>query len=227
MIKSILDRNKYGELSWSVKDKNAYKEFSTSDEAIDWGNTHYKDWATSYKKVFYLAKGFIKSSLADAPIECYCGYSYKQINQFLRENIDSELNTYKELADILAIALCSAPRIPINLVVYRLVPDEFIKTLIAQNKNNNGNLTQEKGFMSTSLLKDIVNSEEAYSSKKNLLKIYVDENTVGIYVNSVASRNEQEILFPPNGYLALIEYPYHDASCGKTIYECKFINFYN
>lgn len=227
MIKSIINAKKYGELNWSISDKKAYREFLTADEATDWGDTCYKNWATSYKRVFSLAKKFVKGSLVDAPIECYCGYSFRQINQFLRHDIDNEFNTYKELADILAIALCSAPRISLNLVVYRLVSDEFIRALIAQNKNDRPQPIQEKGFMSTSLLKDIVNSKEAYSSEKNLLKIYVDEKSIGLYVNSVTSRSEQEILFPPNGYLALIEYPYHDVSCGKTIYECRLINFYN
>lgn len=226
MIKSIINVKKYGELR-NINNKKDYREFLTADEATDWGNSYYSDWAASYKKVFSRSKNFIKGSLIDAPIECYCGYSFRQINQFLRYNSDSEFNTYRELADILAIALCSAPRIPFKLVVYRLVCDEFIKELIAQNRKSRPYPVQELGFMSTGLLKDIVNSQEAYSSERNLLKIYVDEKSIGLYVNSVTPRNEQEILFPPKSYLALIEYPYHDASCGKTIYECQLMNFYN
>lgn len=227
MIRSIIAEKKYGELNWNINDKKAYREFLTAGEATDWGDFYYKDWAASYKRVFSLSKEFIKGSLADSPIECYCGYSFRQINQFLRYDIDSEFNTYRELADILAIALCSAPRIPFNLVVYRLVCDEFIKELIEKNRNSRPQPVQERGFMSTGLLKDIVNSQEPYSSERNLLKIYVDKKSVGLYVNSVTPRSEQEILFPPKAYLALIEYPYRDVSCGKTIYECKLINFYN
>ncbi|MDD3228043.1 MAG: ADP-ribosyltransferase [Oscillospiraceae bacterium] len=226
MTNLVIDRKKYGELNWEIEDKKAYREFSTSDEAIEWGNAYYKDWSTSYQKVFSLTKGFVKGSLACTPIESYCGYAFEKINQFLRFDIDNEFNTYRELADILAIALCSAPRIPFKLVVYRLVCDAFIEDLISQNRDLSLP-TQEKGFMSTSLLPDIVNSKEKYASKRNLLKIYVDEESIGIYVNPVALRSEQEILFPPNGHLALIQYPYYDTSCGKTIYECKLMNFYN
>lgn len=65
------------------------------------------------------------------------------------------------------LALCSAPRIPFKLVVYRLVCDEFIEELISQNRDISLP-TQEKGFMSTSLLQDIVNAEERYANKRNL-----------------------------------------------------------
>ncbi len=227
MITSLINTKKYGKLNWQIDDKNIYREFSASKEATEWGMSCYKSWADSYKKTCVLAKNFVQGNLVDTPIECYCGYSFKQINTFLRHGSEDESNSYKELSDILAIALCSAPRIPLNLVVYRLVCPEFIKELIEKNKSNVPIPMQEKGFMSTSLLKAIVNSEEPYASANDLLKIYVDENSIGVYVNSVTWRNEQEFLFPPNGYLALVKYPYQDASCQKTVYECRLLTFDN
>ncbi|MBQ9990562.1 MAG: hypothetical protein IJP31_06430 [Lachnospiraceae bacterium] len=168
----------------------------------------------------------MKTSLCTAPIECYCGHSYRQINNFLRNGLDSEGNLYREVADILSIVLCHAPRIPCDIVVYRFVNSEFISELIKDNKEDMPFPIQEKGFMSTSLIKDIVNQEEPYATSNNLLKIYVEKGTIGVYVNAVTKRSEEEMLLFPNMYLGLIDYPYHDKDSGKTIYECKLIKFY-
>jgi hypothetical protein len=163
-------------------------------------------------------------SLSSSSIESYCGYPYREINKYLRFDIDIESNLYRELSHILTIVLCSAPRIPENIVVYRLVCDGFIEDLIKNNKDTRCTPTQEKGFLSTSLTPSIINSSESYAIHKNLLKIYVPEDSIGIYVNAVTVRSEQEILFAPNGYLGLASYPYEDKTAEKTVYECKLIH---
>ena len=173
-----------------------------------------------------MSKSVIKGSLCDAPLECYCGYSYRQINEFLRYEKDDEYHTYREMADILAIILCSAPKIPHNLVLYRMVNDEFINMLIEKNKQALPVPIQEKGFMSTSLFKNIANETEAYASHDNLLKIFVPKDTIGVYVNAVTSRSEEEVLLFPNMYLGLVTYPYKDRDIGKTIFECQLIKMY-
>lgn len=173
-----------------------------------------------------LAKHSITNSLFTAPIECYCGDTYRKINDFLRKEVDSESNIYREMADILSIVLCSAPRIPTNIVLYRLVDDKFVSELIEQNKQDRPTPIQEKGFMSTSLLRDIVYADGAYACENNLLKIYVESDTIGIYVNAITKRSEEEMLLFPNMYLALTNYPYRDDEVNKMVYECKLIKFY-
>lgn len=72
------------------------------------------------------------------------------------------MNLYaKNMATILTVMLSMAPRVPNNIVAYRLVCDDFIRSLIENNKKEMP--TIEKGFISTSLVKSIVNSDEAYS----------------------------------------------------------------
>ncbi len=225
-IEKRRNRHKYGEINWFVKNKDLYKEFRTATEAEEWGMEIYQNWANKYKEVMKLAKKIELDRMFTAPIECYCGYTYREINNFLRNEVDIESNRYREMADILSIVLCSAPRIPINLILYRLVSDEFISELIRLNKQDSPIPIQEKGFISTSLIKDIVNENEAYASERNLLKIYVESDTVGIYVNAIARRSEQEMLLIPNMYLALVEYPYIDQLIGKTVFECKLEKFY-
>lgn len=225
-ILKMINEQHYGKLSWNIDDKKEYIEFKNQEEARTWGIKYYKKWADKYKRVMQMSKRAIKCSLCDEPLECYCGYSYRQINEFLRYDKDNENHTYRELADILSIVLCSAPRIPHNLILYRMVNDEFIDMLIKKNKQKLPTPIQEKGFMSTSLLKDIAKENEPYAVENSLLKIFVSKDTIGVYVNAITSRNEEEMLLFPNMYLGLVSYPYKDEKIRKTIYECRLIYFY-
>lgn len=225
-ILKMINEKCYGKLCWSVDDKDDYLTFANSNDANLWGMKYYKNWAEQYKKIMYTSKAVVKGSLCSVPVECYCGYSYRQINEFMRYEKDDEYCTYRELSDILAMVLAAAPRIPQNLVLYRVVSDEFIDTLIEKNRQEPPTPIQEKGFMSTSLIKSIANGNEPYANEKNLLKIFVPKDTIGVYVNAVTRRSEEEMLLFPNMYLALVSYPYHDEETGKRVFECQLIKFY-
>lgn len=216
----LFDYMKYGKFDNNIE-KNNYREFIKREDAEVWGKKYYCKYAQQYKKIMESAKKVIKAPCIDATIECYCGYNYEQINEYLRFDKKNDLYIYMEMADILAILLSMAPRIPENIVVYRLVCDEFINKLIENNRK--GIPLQEKGFISTSLIKDIIKSEECYSDHNNLLKIYVKKGTVGIYVNEVTRRAEEEILLYPNGYFKLLEKPYQYSD--KEVYECELFYF--
>ena len=215
----------YGDLYSTIDDKSRYKEFLTVEECREWGD-YYSNWAQKYKEVMSLAKKINKNhSIEMSTIECYCGESYREINELLRLEHISDKHLYGKMVDILIMTLCSAPKIKDNIVVYRVVNDAFIKELIGNNKLSGSIPTREKGFMSTSLLKDIVNIYSDEGSGLYLLKIYVPKGTVGIYVNTVTRRDEEEILLAPNNYLRLIEYPYYDESYSIKIFECQLISF--
>lgn len=197
-----------------------YIELKDDIEAEAWGNKYYSDWGSKYINNMRIANEIINKNHATNSIEYYCGEAYKWINPYLRYGrYEAESEIYPEVADILAIILSMAPRVPEDIVVYRLVCDEFIKELIRSNKKEIP--IQEKGFLSTSLTKNIINSNEEYSDYKNLLKIYVKAKSIGIYVNSVTKRTENELLLAPNGFLKLIDYPYKENN--KIVYECNLI----
>lgn len=222
-------RTKYGNLNWNVEDKDSYYEFHDRAEIKEWGENIYGEWAKRYKVIMGNAAPLVEKSCTTSPLEYYCGYSYRNINQYLRERNgkDDRCDNDAVIADILKIVLCSAPRIPHNLILYRIVNDNFINALIINNKMEQYSPALEKGFMSTSLLQEIVNEKEGYARYKNLLKIYVPQNTVGVYVNAVTKRKEEEMLLLPNMQLGLIRYPYVDYAINKVVYECKLIDFYS
>ncbi len=224
-ITNMNNKHIYGDLYSTIDNKSKYKEFLTIEECRRWGE-YYSNWAKRYKEVMSLTKKIkTQPSLETAIVECYCGYSYREINKLLRSRSISDKKLYDKMADILIMALCSAPKIKDDIVVYRVVNDVFIKELIINNKLPDSIPTQEKGFMSTSLLKNIVNTYSESVEEPHLLKIYVPKNTIGIYVNSITKRDEEEILLAPNNYLRIIEYPYYDESYSIKIFECQLISF--
>lgn len=198
--------------------------FMSELDAEQWGNNNYAAWSTKYKQNMRIAAEIEGRNTAYpfATIERYCGYEYRQINNYLRGCFDDELfAVYKEMSHILTMLICDAPTISNNIVVYRMACDEFIDHLYQQNKN--GKPAVEKGFMSTGLLENIAEQSDPYAEHKHILKIYVPKGTPGIYVNSIAKRSEQEILIAPNRFLGMINYP-HVEKNGKTMIECKLLN---
>lgn len=215
----------YGELNSKIVDKSKYKEFLTVDECREWGE-YYSNWAKRYIEVMSLTEKIkTQHSLETSTVECYCGHSYREINKLLRSGYISNNKLYDKMADILIMTLCSAPRIPEDIVVYRVIDKSFIEDMIRHNKLSRPTPIQEKGFMSTSLLKNIVNTYSEAVEEPHLLKIYVPKNTIGIYVNSITTRDEEEILLAPNNYLWLIDYPYYDEDYSVKIFECQLVTF--
>ena len=224
-IQTKTNEKVYGKLGCPMINKTEYVELTSCEEARDWGMKYYEKWGNQYQKTmddleFFdktVAKCFVN------PIKLYCGYMYEEINPFLRYGVDKESHIYRELSDILTIILYSAPRIPHNLVLYRMVCDDFANQFEKKYREETECHVLEKGFMSTSLLKEIVHEDSYYAHWNNMLKIYVPEDTVGIYVNAVVERSEEEVLLPPHMTLRLIEYPHYDESIQKKVFECQLI----
>ena len=203
-------------------DKTLYKSLNSREKAIEWGETHYKDWKEHYSSLLSeMNYDHNKSDYYDA-IDFYCGYTYRQINEYLRNNKnDTSKSKYiREYTDILILLLYLSPRIPENIVLYRLVNKEFIKNFLG--KSNKGSYITELGFVSTSLSSDIVKIvDESYSNYNDLLKIYVEKGNVGLYTSIFVEKTEAEMLLPPNARFHLISKPHYDKSLKKQVYECK------
>lgn len=209
-------------------DKTLYKSLNSREKAIEWGETHYKDWKEHYSSLLSeMEYNHNKSDYYDA-IDSYCGCTYSPINEYLRNNKNdtSKSKFIREYTDILILLLYLSPRIPENIVLYRLVNKEFIKNFLG--KSNKGSYITELGFVSTSLSSDIVKIvDESYSNYNDLLKIYVEKGNVGLYTSIFVEKTEAEMLLPPNARFYLISKPYYDKSLGKQVYECKIEYFGN
>lgn len=101
-----------------------------------------------------------------------------------------------------------------------MIPPEFTSKMISNNKKSVPEPTIEKGFMSTSLLEDICKTDN-YKSY-DMLKIYVSEQYFALRAAAI-SPGENEMIFPPNCYLKMIDYPYEKN--GHRIFPCQLIEF--
>ena len=218
----MINELEYGAINYNVEDKDSYYEFVDYEEAEKWGEEIYGDFSKRYKQVMNQSKSYLKGSSASIPIECYCGNTYRQIISYLRgESQDSE-GKYRELSDLINIVICAAPRIPRDIIVYRMVSEKAFYDILRTNKEK-GCPYMEAGLLSTSLLKDIVYDEE--HDDGFLLKIYVNKGAKAIFVNKITNRSEEEVLFCSGVYLAMIDYPHMDRTTKKMMLECKLISF--
>lgn len=81
IISSLYSKKCYGDLNYSLEKEKNYREFFSEKETKEWGEKYYKLWSSQYKKTMRLAKEYIKTSLGSCPIECYCGYTYREIGR--------------------------------------------------------------------------------------------------------------------------------------------------
>ncbi|WP_324825060.1 ADP-ribosyltransferase [Sinanaerobacter sp. ZZT-01] len=186
-----------------------YKEFLTIEEASDWGEKIYKEWSSHYLNNTDIMGllGRKTTSHMTAPIQYYLGYVHRNVNAYLRGTEQKKSLKISALIDFLIYLLLDAPRIPEDIIVYRIVPDYFISKMISDF--NNGIPTCEEGFLSTSLVKNALLSSSEWKFKaSHILRIRVPRNTVGIYATLIESRiDEQEMMLFPGGFIRPIGDP--------------------
>lgn len=198
--------------------KNCYKKFKTPFQIEKWAKQYYLDWSNNFKNSH-------NKDILDY-LKFYFGQSYKKINYGLRnDNLrENEVNSIRNCIKMIN----AAPEIPENITVYRAVDkDFFINTKVDNFK------FLEKGFMSTSLLKEsIIDTGEGrytpYKSCKYILKIHINKGTHGIYSEFIKSNfggpsNEYEILFPPDVSIKLVGFPYYNFKSHRWIFTLEML----
>lgn len=178
-------------------------------------SNHYNQWAKYYRQLSKDIAIFASkdSNTISFNLDYYCGYNYSIINQHLRKETSSEYTPWIERAHLLQLTIFYAPRMPENLIAYRGVDESFTDRFFL----NTDRVAIEKGFLSTSISALVA---KEFSKNNSLLKIFIKSGTPGIYVDAIFSRNEYELLFPPNSMLKLISEPYYDKEISAKIFEC-------
>lgn len=87
-----MNEKHYGKIQWNIDDKDNYLEFYNKQETDKWGKEIYLKWADKYKDAMSLAEYAVKTRLCTNVIESYCGYEYRQINNFFT-NCNNKLDT--------------------------------------------------------------------------------------------------------------------------------------
>lgn len=208
---------KYGTVD-RLQNKNEYRECNDNDI-----RNLYTKWIQKYKELNTRISHHVDSSsqkiLTDI-IDCYCGYDHRKINDFLRNGTDISTNAYREKSDILLWLIMSAPKIPNHLILYRSVDKQVINEIVLENKRNIPFC--DKGFLSCSLEKKCAHE---INTENPILKIYLENSVNAIFADLIHNRGEKEIILPTNGFLKMIDYPYHDIELDTDIYECSLFYF--
>lgn len=231
MIKKKIFNCKYGQpLGYKLNKvyKIFYKELTTEDEATRWATEYYSNWSATYDETYRSNKigMFTTYVYSYDSIRFYCGHIAERLNSLLRNKNNvyyrEILNSLYALSDSLVTILFQAPKIPENLILYRYVPDVVITELLKRNKLEQYYI--EYGFLSCTLLKQkSIRSE--FEDANNILKIFVNKDTLGVYTNLLQGNNRQEyeVILLKDTKLYLIDYPYIDTATGKYIYEVHAI----
>lgn len=211
----------YGKLA-KIQSPESYHEFQCKEDVESWGRKIYSSWAKTHQSIYACTQQYTVGSVLHAidPVGMYLGNGYNAINQYLRggEEEDIPIRIHTHISNLI-IAISSAPVIDQKLILYRQVPKEMLDAMISINKEMHP--YQEKGFMSTSLLKTCC--ANYCGNSPYMLKIYVNNSNPihAIYADIINERDEAELLLPPDLCMKMINYPYQDENTGKIIYEVE------
>lgn len=214
-------------------DKNSNeKEFNDEIIVKEWANRLYKEWYENLKQMQsqfctnkqfeFTGSAFLKMN--ETAVSIYKGSGYQNMNGVLRgvKNIENE-SEFKWLCLKLIFEMLLAPRLDKDIVVYRFVDSETFNLI--KNEINKGNAYVEKGFLSTTLLKDKINKEhEPYNNHNYILKIYVEKGNVAVYSSifdeNTDGKSEYEMILLNNGILT----KNNDYSSSENILELFYDN---
>ena len=214
-----IDKNK--EMLASVYNKDKFREFHTDKEAYEWAMNYFGSWINEMESIKENSDLNNAANLLDA----YTSSLNVPINRLLRgyteDFEEKQTEQYYKQISIISNEI-SKFSLQENIIVYRFTHEKLFSTLFESSEMKENTLFTEKGFMSTTLVRDLL-IEFAKSHKYNcLLKLYLPNGTKGSYMQRKNGINEQEFLLPPNSTFKL---------CGKhishkynTIYECTLVN---
>lgn len=200
--------------------KNDFLEFHSSEVADEWAVSNFGQWIERIR----CGKDDLDKNSIGYLLYIYSGNMNGVYNNLLREvedfSYDEKTRYYKQI-DILVEEI-NKHELPEDIVVYRYTHKRLFRHLFKDLKVKAGNMFTDKGFMSTTLVPELIR-EFARSHRYNcILKLYLPKGTKGAYLKFDKSiLNEQEILLPPNSKFKLLR-KYFSFKYGM-VYECELI----
>ena len=190
--------------------QNQYTKFKTSDE-VDL-------WYEKYKSYFPSDNDGDKDFLE--ALNMYTGSGNHIFNNHLRCNI--QLDPFYQKNFTKMFDKLPTYHIPDNIIVYRYISKGLLKNMSPIYPPKRGMTIQDKGFMSTTLIKESMdNHRQSDVSLKILLKISVPAGTPGTYVGHLKNMlSEYEVILAPNTQL----YIDHKIPFCDHYFKCTVVN---
>lgn len=175
--------------------KTQYKKFDSTDQVDEWYHL-YND--------FFPSDNNKDTDFLNA-LNCYTGNANTPINRYLRSNMNiQELDYIYDIYQEISVKFANY-QIPDNVVVYRYISNSLLKFMCPSYPPRKGMILQDKGFMSTTLIKNSIRDfRSSHYGLNILLEISIPAGTNGIYVGHLESTlPEYEIILAPNTKLRI------------------------
>jgi hypothetical protein len=201
--------------------KDIFREFHSSQEADEWAIHNFGQWIKDIRD----SKDNLDRNSVAYLLYAYSGNMNIIYNRFLRGFKDFDEDESKEYSRDIAIIAKEISKFELqdNIIVYRYTNRKWFGYLFQGLKPRLGKMFTDKGFMSTTLVPQLL-KEFAKNHRYNcILKLYLPKGTKGAYLkfdNSIL--NEQEFLLPLNSTFRLIRKRL-SLKYGM-VYECELIS---
>lgn len=197
--------------------RKIFREFHTDKEASQWAIDYFGSWIKGIED----DKGNIGKLIYN-----YSGGMNILYNDFLRgyNRIEKEqIPEYSRNISIMAKEI-SKFSLEENIIVYRYTHKVLFRKLFESSKPKIGKTFTEKGFMSTTLVADLLRQFAKEHKYNCILKLYLPKGTKGAYISGGKIKlHEQEFVLPPNATFKLIRknFSFKYFMC---IYECELVS---
>lgn len=189
-----------------------YKHFYSHNEADLWVKEHNSHFPSDSDN----DKIFLKA------LEYYTASGNPLINNHLRYHLPLETDDFIYPYATQMINRLPSYHIPDNIIVYRYISIGLMKEMCSSHPPKRGTILTDKGFMSTTLVRESINAyRHSNRSLKILLEISVPIGTKGTYVGHLKNMlHEYEVILAPNTQLRI---DYKFPFCNRY-FKCTVIN---
>lgn len=188
-----------------MKIQSNYKKFYTKEDIDSW----YIKFYSAFPHDNDTDKDFLEA------IRYYTASANTFVNNALRYDMTILDGDYMQPIFQKMINKLPTYHIPDNIIVYRYIYKGLLKQLCPSYPPRIGMIIQDKGFMSTTLIKEGIDDHKQSDTLLNiLLEISVPAGTKGIYVGHLKNTpSEYEVILAPN-------------TCLRVDYKVPFYNHY-
>lgn len=192
--------------------KTRYKIFISPKEVDSWFEK-YKSYFPSDNDT---DKEFVKV------LENYVGSANIAINNTLRYGTSITEDDFIQSISQKMLDKLQTYHIPDDIVVYRYISKGLLKAMCPSYPLQKGMVLQDKGFMSTTLFRESVNSYRDGRNQNILLAISIPSGTKGTYVGRLENTlSEYEVILAPNTKLRI---DYKIPFCNRY-FKCTVVDY--
>lgn len=180
---------------------NKYRFFEDVEAIKNWGST-YADYFDLKKEESFKSNPNEHNLLPYTVFKWYSGYTYLNINQYLRGfYVKCDASYATDRIKVMEEEI-NQFRLEENIIVIRKISNDFLNDYLLKNKKiKKGTVLNDKAFLSTSLdlsYRKTLDGDYKPLNNETIIILKVAKNINAIYLEHVSKREEYELLLPNN-----------------------------